>query len=130
MAAHRRAGAAAERAHGEGAETVRGVVLASGSVRRVVGQAYLGRFRSRFSGAAVADTAENAELLRDAVKGALAAARLHFQDSAPELVDVLRGVDVHLDGPVVTAKGAIPVALLEKLAAEHGCAATGERRRP
>jgi hypothetical protein len=124
-----RAGAAAERAHGEGVETVRGVVFASGTVRRVVAQATLGDTLA-FSGAAVADTPENAELLRDTVKGALAAARLHFQDSAPELVDVLRAVDVRLDGPVVTAKGAIPVALLEKLAAEHGCAASGERRRP
>ena len=125
-----RAGAAAERAHGEGSETMRDVVFASGTVRRVAGQATLDASTLRFSGTAVADTPENAELLRDTVKGALAAARLHFEDSAPELVDVLRAVDLRLDGPAVTAKGAIPVALLEKLAAEHGCAATGERRHP
>ena len=121
--------AAAERVHGEGAEALRGFAFASGTVRRVVAQATLDD-TLRFSGAAVADTPENAELLRDTAKGALAAARLHFQDSSPELVDVLRSVQLRLDGPVVTAKGAIPVALLEKLAAEHGCAARGERRRP
>ncbi len=120
---------AAERVHGEGADAVRGALFASGTVRRVVAQATLGETLT-FSGAAVADTPENAELLRDTAKGALAAARLHFQDSSPELVDVLRSVQLRLDGPVVTAKGAIPVALLEKLAAEHGCAARGERRRP
>jgi hypothetical protein len=127
--AHQRAGAAAERAHGDGAETVRGIVFASGTVRRVVAQATLDDML-RFSGTAVADTPENAELLRDTVKGALAAARLHFQDSAPELVDVLRAVDLRLAGPAVTARGAIPVALLEKLAAEHGCDARGEPGRP
>lgn len=124
-----RSGAAAEGVHGEGAETVRGVVLASGTVRRVVAQASLDD-TLRFSGAAIADTPENAELLRDTVKGALAAARLHFEDSSPELVAVLRAVDLRLAGPVVTARGAIPVALLEKLAAEHGCAATDGRQRP
>ncbi|HQT93082.1 MAG: hypothetical protein B7Z68_06875 [Acidobacteria bacterium 21-70-11] len=124
-----RAGAAAERVHGEGAETVRGVMFASGTVRRVVAQATLDGTLA-FSGAAIADTPENAELLRDTVKGALAAARLHFQDSAPELVDVLRAVNLRLDGPVVAANGAIPVALIEKLAAGHGCTATGERRHP
>jgi hypothetical protein len=120
------AGAAEERVHGDGAESVRGVVLASGTVRRVVAQATLDD-ALRFSGTAVADTAENAELLRDTLKGALAAARLHFQDSSPKLVDVLRGVQIRLDGPVITAKGAIPVALLEKLATDRGCGAQGER---
>ncbi len=127
--AHQRAGAAAERAHGNGAEALRGFAFASGTVRRVVAQATLDD-TLRFSATAVADTRENAELLRDTVKGALAAARLHFQDSAPELVDVLRAVDVRLAGPAVTARGAIPVALLEKLATEHGCDARGEAGRP
>ena len=121
--------AAAERVHGEGAETVRGALFASGTVRRVVAQATFGEALT-FSGAAVADTPENAELLRDTVKGALAAARLHFQDSAPELVDVLRAVDLRLDGAVVTAKGAIPIPLLEKLAAGHSCGATSGHPRP
>ena len=123
-----RAGAAAGRVHGEGAETVRGVILASGTVRRIVAQATLDGALT-FSAAAVADTPENAELLRDTVKGALAAARLHFEDSQPELIDVLRAVDLHLAGAVVTIKGAIPVALLEKLAAERH-ATRSQRQHP
>ncbi len=115
-AAHARA--AAERVHGEGAEGVRGALFASGAVRRVIAQATLGDVL-KFSGAAVADTPENAELLRDTIKGAIAAARLHFEASEPELVNALRGVDVRLHGPVVTAAGEVPVALIEKLAAEH-----------
>jgi hypothetical protein len=69
---------------------------------------------------AVADTAENAELLRDAVKGAIAAARLHAQGTSPELVNVLRNIEVSVSGTDLSASGAVPVSLLEKLVAEHG----------
>ncbi len=119
---------AAEHVHGEGAEAVRGALFASGTVRRVVAQATLGE-ALKFSGAAIADTPENAELLRDTIKGAIAAARLHFEASEPELVGALRGVDVRLHGPVVTAAGEVPVALIERLVAEHGAPhAEGHRR--
>jgi hypothetical protein len=66
---------------------------------------------------AVADTAENAELLRDAAKGVLAAVRLQSQDRTPELVSVLREVQVRATGTQVTLSSVIPVALLEKLIA-------------
>jgi hypothetical protein len=105
--------------HGEGTEAVRSVVFASGAIRRVAVQAFLDE-SLRFSGVAVADTAENAGLLRDAVKGAIAAARLHAQAKSPELVNVLRDIEVTLSGTDVSASGAVPLALLEKLAAEHG----------
>ena len=125
-AAHARA--AAERVHGEGAEGVRGALFASGAVRRVVAQATLGD-ALKFSGTAIADTPENAELLRDTIKGAIAAARLHFEASEPELVGALRGVEVRLHGPVVTVTGEVPVALIERLAAEHGASHREPHRR-
>ena len=113
-----KAGEVSEHTHGEGGETVRSVVFASGAVQRVAGQAFLDD-SLRFSGVAVADTTENAELLRDAVKGAIAAARLHAQGQAPDLVSVLRDVVVRVSGSDVSISGAVPLALLEKLAAEH-----------
>jgi hypothetical protein len=116
--AHQGASDAASHAHGEGTESVRSVVFASGAVQRVVMQAFLDD-SLRFSGVAVADTAENAELLRDAVKGAIAAARLHAQANSPELVNVLRDIEVTVSGSDLSASGAVPLALLEKLAAEH-----------
>jgi hypothetical protein len=116
--AQQKAGEVSEHVHGESSETVRSVVFASGAVQRVAGQAFLDE-SLRFSGVAVADTSENAELLRDAVKGAIAAARLHAQGQAPELVSVLRDVVVRVSGTDVSVSGAVPVALLEKLAAEH-----------
>ena len=60
---------------GETTEPISGIVLASGAVERVSMQASVDEFL-RLSGVAVADTNENAQLLRDAAKGALAAARL------------------------------------------------------
>ncbi len=94
------------------------VVEASGAVRRVGLQAILGDALA-LRGFATADTAENAELLRDAVKGAIAAMRLHAQEKAPELVEVLRGVDVRLDGTRVTGAVDVPVAVIEKVLREH-----------
>jgi hypothetical protein len=115
-----KAGEAAGKVHGEGAEPIRGVMLAAGTVKRVTAQAFLDE-ALKFSAVAVADTAENAGLIRDTVKGALAAARLHFQEQAPEMVDVLRGVQVNVSDSVVTVTGAVPVALLEKILAQvHG----------
>lgn len=116
--AREKAGEVSEHVHGEGSESVRSVVFASGAVQRVAGQAFLDE-SLRFSGVAVADTSENAELLRDAVKGAIAAARLHAQGQAPELVNVLREIVVRVAGTDLSVSGAVPLALLEKLAAEH-----------
>jgi hypothetical protein len=115
---HEKASEAAEHAHGEGSEPVHSVFVASGTVQRVAMQAFLDD-SLRFSGVAVTDTPENAELLRDAVKGAIAAARLHAQAQAPELVSVLRDIEVSVKGTEVSASGAVPLALLEKLVAEH-----------
>jgi len=98
--------------------TLQGVVAASGAVRRVGLQANLGDALT-LKGFANADSPENAELLRDAVKGAIAAMRLHAQEQAPELVDVLRGVDVRLDGTRVTGAVAVPVELIEKVLRDH-----------
>jgi hypothetical protein len=116
--ARQKASEASEHVHAEGSEPVRSFVVASGTVQRVAMQAFLDE-SLRFSGVAVADTPENAELLRDAVKGAIAAARLHAQGQAPELVSVLRDVEVRVAGTDVSVSGAVPLALLEKLAAEH-----------
>ncbi len=100
----------------EGAGDVRDVLLASRTVRRVTGQALLGT-SLEVRGFAQADTPDNAELLRDAVKGALAAMRLHAQEIAPELVEVLRDVRVGLDGTLVSVEGTVPVALIQRHAA-------------
>ncbi len=116
--ARQKAADAASKIQGDSEETLRQAVMASGVVQKVAVQASLDD-SLRLSGVAVADTAENAELLRDTVKGVLAAARLHCQDRAPELVGVLRDVQVRAAGSQVTLAGAVPVALIEKLIAEH-----------
>ncbi len=110
---------------GEGTEPMRGIVLASGAVERIAMQAFLDD-SLKVSAVAVADTVENAQLIRDAVKGALAAARLAAQQKKPELVNVLRDVEVGVSGNEVSVAATIPLALLEKLAAEHK--ATGTER--
>lgn len=97
----------------EGAGEMGDVLLASRAVRKVSMQATLGT-TLELRAFALADTAENAELLRDAIKGALAAMRLHAQEQAPELVEVLRDVRVRFDGTDVSVAGAVPVALIEK----------------
>ncbi|HUK13227.1 MAG TPA: hypothetical protein VLW17_07975 [Thermoanaerobaculaceae bacterium] len=116
--AHRHAATMDRRAEDEADHPLHHVLAAAGVVKSVALQASLDD-SLHISGVASADTAENAELLRDAAKGALAALRLGAQDEHPELVDVLRGVQVRASGTDVAVSGAIPVALLEKLAAEH-----------
>jgi len=98
---------------------MRDVWLASRTVKRVAMDATLGT-ALEFHGYALTDTAENAELLRDAVKGALAAMRLQAQQEAPELVEVLRAVDVRFDGNQLTVSGEVPVPLLESILAKRG----------
>jgi hypothetical protein len=109
---------AGDHGEGEGGEPMRGIMLASGAVERVAAQAFLDD-ALKVSAVAVADTVENAQLIRDAVKGALAAARLATQQKKPELVGVLRNVEVGLSGNEVSVAATIPFSLLEKLATEH-----------
>ncbi|MBZ5587060.1 MAG: hypothetical protein LAO05_00675 [Acidobacteriia bacterium] len=116
--ARRNVSDAVERTQGSSEEPMRQVIMASGAVQRVAIQAFLDD-SLRLSGVAVADTEENADLLRDAAKGVLAAARLQSQDRAPELVNVLRDVQVRAIGTQVTLASVIPVTLLEKLIAAH-----------
>jgi hypothetical protein len=98
-------------------QAMSGVMRASASVRSVVMYARLSDVLEIHTHA-LADSVENAELLRDAVKGALAVMRLQVQNQQPELVDVLRAVDVRVDGPSISVDGSVPVSLLEKIA--HG----------
>ncbi len=100
------------------AEVLRGMLLASRTVQRVTMQASLDDALT-LAGWAEADTEENAGLLRDTIKGAIAAARLHLQDQSPELVDVLRDIKVAVDGREVKGSTEIPLALLEKLVADR-----------
>jgi hypothetical protein len=104
--------------HAEGHGELRGVMAASRSLRRVSVQASLDDTVT-ISGDAVADSEENAELLRDALKGAVAAIRLESQDRIPELVDVLRGVTITQSGHEVRVSGSIPVAVIEELVEQH-----------
>lgn len=93
-------------------------LLASGAVQRVALQVNM-TDALRVQGCAVADTAENAELLRDAVKGAVAAMRLQAQSRVPELVNVLRDVEIRQSGVEVSGTATIPVTLLERLISDH-----------
>jgi len=107
--------------HGDGADAqaVQGLVRATASVRRVAMYARVSDLLEMRS-TAVATSEENAELLRDAVKGVIAAARLQVQERYPEAVDVLRAVKVQTDGPALSVSGTVPVALLQKLAEDAG----------
>jgi len=126
-AAREKAREAGGHGEGEGGEPMRAIVLASGAVERVVAQAFLDD-ALKVSAVAVADTAENAQLIRDAVKGALAAARLATQRDKPELVGVLRDVEVGVSGNEVSVAATIPLSLLDKLAAEHKAGATSAHK--
>lgn len=108
------AGTAATEVHGEHADAVRSVLAAGGTVQRVAMQARLDQ-ELTLTGVATTDTAENAELVRDAVKGALAAARLKLGNQEPELVEVLRDVQVQVKDTEVSVQMVIPLPLVEKL---------------
>ncbi len=97
---------------------VHDALLASGAVRRVAVQVNMSEVL-HVQGWAVADTAENAELLRDALRGAVAAMRLQAQSRVPELVQVLREVEIRQSGAEVSGTASIPVALLERLISAH-----------
>lgn len=118
------AGKAATQVSGEHADTVRSVLAAGGTVLRVAIQARLDK-ELTLSGVAVTDTAENAELVRDAVKGALAAARIQLMETQPELVEVLRDTQVTAGQTEVSGQIVVPLALVEKLAARKQSHASG-----
>ena len=106
----------AQRSDEGGSPAVHDVLSASAAVQRVAGYATVGDVLGLHA-FATANNAENAGLLRDTVKGALAAMRLHAQNSEPELVEVLRDVKVAVDGDEIEASAEIPMTVLDRLAA-------------
>ena len=107
----------AEKHAGEaGAPAMQSVIKASAAIERVAGYATVDDVLT-VHGFATANDAENAGLIRDTVKGALAAMRLHAQGTEPELVEVLRDVKVSVDGTEVEVDAAIPMKVLDDLAA-------------
>ena len=97
-------------------QAAQAVLAASSVVRRVAGWGNLGD-DVELHGFATATSEEDAGLLRDTLRGALAMARMTAQDKDPRLVDVLRGVTVDADGAVVTVEADVPMELLQRLAA-------------
>ncbi|MFZ5788732.1 MAG: hypothetical protein ACOY3Y_20020 [Acidobacteriota bacterium] len=93
---------------------VHDALLTSGAVQHVAVQVNMSD-ALRVQGWAVADSVDNAELLRDALKGAVAAMRLQAQSRVPELVQVLREVEIRQTGVDVSGTASIPVTLLERL---------------
>lgn len=110
-----------------GQRAVLAVLGASTAVRRVAAWA---RVDDELEVHAFATTAteEDAVLLRDTIRGALAAVRLAAQEKEPRLVDVLRGVTVEADGTVVVVAARIPVDLLQELAGGAHAADADVRR--
>ncbi len=78
-------------------------------------------------GVALSEDAETRELLEDAIRGALASARLAAQEKDEDLVKILRQAKVSRDGEGVSFDASIPADFFEKLhhTAEqnHGSAA-------
>lgn len=95
--------------------SVSGVVQASRAVTRLLAHARLGA-ALELDFWARANSVENAELLQDAVRGAIAALRLAAQEHLPELVDVLRGVRITQHQEEVSGQASVPLPLLDRLA--------------
>jgi hypothetical protein len=104
-------------AESPGAQAMVAVAAASAAVRRVAAWATLGQ-ELRLHAFATTASEENAGLLRDTVRGALAAMRLAVQEREPRVVDVLRGVKVDTEGAAVAVTAELPVDLLQQLAGE------------
>ena len=100
------------------ANALSNVVRATAAVQRVAVSGWLGDALTVRS-VAVATTEENAGLLRDAIKGALAAARLEFQQRDARLVEPLRDTAVTVSGATVEVRASIPVELLRDLTSGH-----------
>jgi len=69
----------------------------------------------RIGGVALSDDAETRELLEDAIRGALASARLAAQDKDPDLVKILRQSKVTRDREGVSFDVSVPARYLEKM---------------
>ena len=61
---------------------------------------------------------ETMRLVEDALRGALAAARLAVQDKAPEMVSVLRRFDIDRNADSIRIEGSVPAAVLQQLLAK------------
>jgi hypothetical protein len=72
----------------------------------------------RIGGVALSDDAETRELLEDAIRGALASARLAAQDKDPDLVKILRQSKVTRDREGVSVEVSVPARYLEKMRGE------------
>lgn len=106
-----------KRARAEDApDAMGGLLQASRALERMLLHARVGD-ALELSAWALADSADNAGLLHDAARGLVAALRLGAQERHPELLDVLRQVRITQADREVNAAAAIPVALLESLAA-------------
>jgi hypothetical protein len=68
----------------------------------------------RFGGTALSDDAETRQLVEDTIRGALSAARLAAQEKDPDLVELLRKVEVKHDGEGVSVEATVPADLLER----------------
>ncbi|MFA6958806.1 MAG: hypothetical protein WC538_23290 [Thermoanaerobaculia bacterium] len=68
----------------------------------------------RFGGTALSEDAETRQLVEDTIRGALSAARLAAQEKDPELVELLRKVEVKHDGEGVSVEATVPADLLER----------------
>ena len=86
----------------------------------------------RLSGAGYSDDAETRELLEDALRGILAAARIASEDK-PEVVSAIRKFKVGSDRDAVTIAGTLDGATIRMLAekkAQHEKARAAERKAP
>jgi hypothetical protein len=77
----------------------------------------------RIGGVALSEDAETRELLEDAIRGALASARLAAQEKDPELVKILRQATVARDREGVTFDATIPAEFLEAMRSHEAAAA-------
>lgn len=68
----------------------------------------------RFGGTAMSEDDETRGLVEDTIRGALSAARLAAMEKDPELVELLRKVEVKRDGDGVSVEATIPADLLER----------------
>lgn len=95
-----------------------GVERAAGAVSRFgLSGSLTGKMRLR--GWALTDSAENADLLRDAARGAVAALRLQAAGSNPELVNMLRDMDIRTRDTVLHMTIDVPFELWENLFSER-----------
>jgi hypothetical protein len=101
-----------------GADALSSVFRATAAIRRVAVSGWLSDALTVRS-VAVATTEENAGLLHDAIKGALAAARLEFQQRDARLVEPLRAATVAVSGTSVEVRASFPVELLKDLTSGH-----------